>query len=225
MIQYLMDHIATEMIRSEHEHRDDAEQYPYYYKVKVLALMIGRKVSFDFLTHFKETNNSLGVITRSMQTIFMFSDLYVTFVEKADQPSILCNFLQEHYLNDKCESFFHVMFKCPDASARYSIGKMTSDLLNKAFRVVGICSEDGEKMYHPKVALLRTKIDEFMTACMLTLHDNEVRKCWSRLFNFYTMLQDIAAGGTYQTEYLLKKFEFVTELCDLMLQNKSPKRE
>ena len=39
------------------------------------------------------------------------------------------------------------------------------------------------------------------------------------------MLYDIAAGGIYQAEYLLKKPEFVTELCDHMLQNKSPKAE
>ena len=118
--------------------------------MKTLILMIGKKVTFDFMTHFKE-NNSMGPISRSMQSIFMFSDLYVTFVEKEDQSSILGEFIYENYIRDKCENFFYLMFKCPDASARYNIGKLTSDVINKAFRIVGICSEDGAKMYHPKV--------------------------------------------------------------------------
>lgn len=212
------------MIRFEHEYRNDKEYQQYFHKMKTLALMIGRKVSFDFLTHFKE-NVSMGNITRSMQTIFMFSDLYVTFVEKVNEPSIICHFIEEYYLSDRCDSFFNVMLKCPDASARYNIGKLTSDVVSKGFRVVGLCSEDGAKIYDPKVVQLRNKLNDFMTTCLVTLHDKESHKSWSRLLNFYTMLADIAIAGTYQTEYYLKKYDIVVEICDLMLQKKSPKAE
>ena len=62
-----------------------------------------------------------------------------------------------------------------------------------------------------------------MTSVIKVIHDREFHKSWTKLQNFYTMLYDIAVGGIYQAEYLLKKFEFVTELCDHMLQNLSPK--
>ena len=98
----------------------------------------------------------MGVITRSMSTIFLYSDWQYNFCgDKADEPSILCQFLQDYYIKDRCENFMHLMLKCPDATARYNIGKLTSELLNRSFKLVGQCSEDGEKRYHPKVTLLR----------------------------------------------------------------------
>ena len=62
-----------------------------------------------------------------------------------------------------------------------------------------------------------------MTACINIIQDRETHKNWSKLFNFYTMLSEIACGGVYQSEYFLKKFEIVTLLCDHMLQKLSPK--
>ena len=56
-----------------------------------------------------------------------------------------------------------------------------------------------------------------MTIVTMVLHDNDFLKSWTRLEHFYTMLYDIAVGGIHQAEYLLKKFEFVTDLCDHML--------
>ena len=115
----------------------------------------------------------MGVITRTMQTIFLYSDWQFDFCKKEDEPSILCSFLQDNYLNDKCGNFMHLMLKCPDATARYNIGKLTSELLNRCFKLVGQCSEDGEKKFHPKVTLLRQKIDEFMKIITMVLPDRE----------------------------------------------------
>ena len=37
------------------------------------------------------------------------------------------------------------------------------------------------------------------------------------------MIRDIGTQGRYQAEYLLKRSDIVVDLCDLMLQQKSPK--
>ena len=156
LIRHIIQHISNDLMRVELENRNDMEQKPYYYKMKKLALQIGQRISFDFLTHFKDERSSMGVITRSMSTIFLYSDWQYNFCgDKADEPSILCQFLQDYYIKDRCENFMHLMLKCPDATARYNIGKLTSELLNRSFKLVGQCSEDGEKRYHPKVTLLR----------------------------------------------------------------------
>ena len=37
------------------------------------------------------------------------------------------------------------------------------------------------------------------------------------------MIADIGAGGKYQADYLLKRGDSVVDLCDIILQQKSPK--
>ena len=69
LIRHIMQHISNDLMRVELENRNDTEQKPYYYKMKQLALQIGQRISFDFLTHFKDERSSMGVITRSMSTI------------------------------------------------------------------------------------------------------------------------------------------------------------
>lgn len=37
------------------------------------------------------------------------------------------------------------------------------------------------------------------------------------------MLMEIAKGGKSQTEYILENYDYVLEICDVMLGSKSPK--
>jgi hypothetical protein len=39
---------------------------------------------------------------------------------------------------------------------------------------------------------------------------------------YYEMLADIVTEGSYQIEYILKNFDMVTDICDLVLQDRSP---
>jgi hypothetical protein len=41
--------------------------------------------------------------------------------------------------------------------------------------------------------------------------------------NYFTMLLEIANGGKYQTLYMLENYNFVVDICDVMLGDKSPK--
>lgn len=36
-------------------------------------------------------------------------------------------------------------------------------------------------------------------------------------------MMDIAKGGSYQTQFILENFDFVVDICDIMLGQKSPK--
>lgn len=58
---------------------------------------------------------------------------------------------------------------------------------------------------------------------MCQLRDREVQKSWSKLSNYFTMLMEIAKGGKSQTEYILENYDYVLEICDVMLGSKSPK--
>jgi hypothetical protein len=58
---------------------------------------------------------------------------------------------------------------------------------------------------------------------MYKLHDPECQKNWSRLSNYFTFLLEIAVGGKYQTLYMLENYDFVVDICDVMLGDKSPK--
>jgi hypothetical protein len=58
---------------------------------------------------------------------------------------------------------------------------------------------------------------------MHKLLDPECHKNWSRLAQYFTLLLDIAQGGRYQTIYMLKNYDFVVDICDVMLGDKSPR--
>lgn len=69
-------------------HNYDLSYNKYFTKMHSAALQIGGKVMFDFLSHYNE-NSCLSFITDYMNTIFTFSDSWVNFVRKAEEPSII----------------------------------------------------------------------------------------------------------------------------------------
>lgn len=58
---------------------------------------------------------------------------------------------------------------------------------------------------------------------LFKLHEKECQSNWSRLVNYFTLLYEIGIGGKWQTLYLLKNYDYVVDICDVMLGDKSPK--
>jgi len=41
--------------------------------------------------------------------------------------------------------------------------------------------------------------------------------------NYFTLLMEVGMGGKHQTLYMLQNFDYVVDICDVMLGDKSPK--
>ena len=169
--------------------------------MKSMSLQIAQKVMFDFLTHFHE-NANMQPITEAMSSIFTFSDSYISFT-RLQEPSILCEFVQKYYIEDSCTYLFEILFNCPDVQARFNIASVTSGVINKLFRIVGVLSSKEDTKDNAKVVKAREFVDVFMNLVMPQLHERDSQRNWTRLVNFYTMIFDIGTGGRYETEYLL----------------------
>ena len=64
-----------------------------------------------------------------------------------------------------------------------------------------------------------------MDLVLNVIHTKDCQKNWTRLEQFFEMIRDICTGGKVQAEYLLSRGNgsIVVEICDLILQKKSPK--
>lgn len=94
----------------------------------------------------------MSAISDSMSSVLTFSDSYVGFTNKLEkEPSIICDFMEEHFIKDKCAYLYEVLFQCPDAQARRNVARTTSMVINKAFRILGICLENAENEQNAKV--------------------------------------------------------------------------
>ena len=64
-----------------------------------------------------------------------------------------------------------------------------------------------------------------MNLILKVIHLRDCQKNWARLEQFYDMIKDICTGGRAQAEYLLSRGDgsIIVEICDLILQRKSPK--
>ena len=80
-------------------HSYDVDYQQYFNRMNSITAKIGGKVMFDFLSHYSE-NNCLTYICDYMSTIFTFSDSWVSFVRKAEEPSILTEWIQRTLLDD-----------------------------------------------------------------------------------------------------------------------------
>ena len=187
-----------------------------------LALSIGRKVMFDFLSHYHE-NNCLSYINDYMSTIFTFSDSWVSFVRKEEEPSLINDWIDHTLLDDECTYFFHMMFNCPDNTARLYCGKVVANAVNKGFKILSVCSNNPAEKDHLKVLKLKSSLETFLTLCLEVIHKRDCQKNWPRLEQFYRMLEEICMGGKYQALFLLAKQSAVVDICDLIMQRKSPK--
>lgn len=152
-----------------------------------------------------------------------FTESYVNYCSTSRPTTILVDFIKKHYLEDGCKNFFELMFVCSDSSTRMYIARLTAKLVNRCFVIHGLCSENPKDAGCERLQVLYKTLDELMGFLMRKLMDTECHKNWSRLNNYFTLLLDIAQGGRYQTLYMLKNYNFVVDICDIMLQDKSPK--
>ena len=96
------------------------------------------------------------------------------------------------------------------------IGRITAKLVNRCFSIWGVLSE-GEHAEHPRTVELGGVLKELMGFIFNKLKDSDCHKNWSRLVNYFTLMMDIAKGGKYQTIHILENFDFVVDICDVML--------
>jgi hypothetical protein len=221
LVKLVLGHIVSECCLTEHRFGYDYRNEGHFHRMKDLSMQIGSKVMFDFLTHFYE-NATMHPIQDSMTSILTFSDSYVSFANESE-PSVILDCIQRTYLDDNCEYFFEIMFKCVDQQARDYIGKLTASVFNKAMRIYGICSQDPEQKDKPKVVQLGKMIDEFMTKCILVLQTKDFQKSWSRFKQYLEFLCQVGTGGSFQTQWLLSKFDIIADLLDFVMQDKSPR--
>jgi hypothetical protein len=172
LVKLILKHIASNLVYSSHTYA--YEYLKYFHRMKMFSLRIGYKVEYEFLTHYYE-NGAMSAISDSMSSIFTFSDSYVGFCNKLDkEPSIICDFMEEHFIKDKCAYLYEVLFQCPDATARSNIAKTTSMVINKAFRILGVCCETEEHSQNAKVLRLKALVHEFME---IMLNQMGTREC------------------------------------------------
>jgi len=157
-----------------------------------------------------------------MSSVIINSGSHISFTSQKQEPLIV-GFLKKHFLSDNCQGLFELLFQCPDSSSRLYIAKVVARLLNRAFAIWGVCSESEKDKDHHLVHELYKIIHEIMQTLLLKLHERDCQKNWSRLANYFTLLFEVGTGGRYQTEYFLKNFDYIVDICDVMLGSKSPK--
>lgn len=143
---------------------------------------------FELLAYFFH-NTSMSDINSHFGSIIMFCDSSY-HLDKGD-PSLICEFIEDTYLQDNCLEFFNIMFNCTDKTSRFYIGRMTSTVINKAF---SLCSEAKNKD-SPIVQELKAAAEKFLLININILSTSDCQKNWSRLENFLKMINEIGLGG------------------------------
>jgi len=222
LIKLVLKHISADLSMTQHVY--DLAYLPYFHRMHSAALKIGHKVMFDMLSHYSE-NGCLAHISDYMATMFTFSDSWINFVRKAEEPSLICQWIEDVLLEDRCAYFFHLMFHCPFDKARTHCGQVVANAVNKGFRILAALLEKPMEREHPKVQRLRTTLETFLNLATDVVFTRESQKNWVKLEQFYQMLAQISLGGRYQAELLLRRNNgsLVVELSDLIMQNRSPK--
>ena len=192
LVKLVLRHISADLSMTQRKY--PLEYGVHFHKMHSMALKIGQKVMFDFLSHYHE-NACLSHITDYMSTIFTCSDSWVGYVRKAEEPSIVAEWLQSTLLDDQCTYFFHLMFACPDQTARLYCGKIVASVVNKGFRILSMCEQKEEERDHPKVVRLRTILNDTMNLLLDVIHTRECQKNWARLEQYYRMLEEICNAG------------------------------
>ena len=107
LVKLILKHIASNLVYSSHTY--DYEYLKYFHRMKQFSLRIAHIVEYEFLTHYFE-NEAMSSISDSMSSIFTFSDSYVGFCNKLEkEPSIICDFMEEYFIKDKCAYLFEIV--------------------------------------------------------------------------------------------------------------------
>ena len=142
LIKLLLRHISSELCMTQHKY--DLDYLPNFYKMNKAALKIGHKIVFEFLSHYQE-NSVLNYINGYLQTILNACDSWVSFVRRAEQPSIVNDWIDEVLLKDNCASFLDIMLNCPSEVPRKHCGEIISKAVVGALRIVEVCEMNPEQ--------------------------------------------------------------------------------
>jgi len=209
-IKLTLKHVAKDVLYSAHKY--SYEFISVFDNIKKQSLLITRKAILDMLSCFL-LNTSINDITESCISIINFSDSAPLIKREGHcQSSILVPFARETFLEDKGQSFFEIMFSCTDKSARFYLAKFTSGLVNRLFKIYDETDDKGIEQ------LLRDILSLFIEA----VKSPDCAKNWSRFDQYFKMLCDIAYGGLWQVDFMLREFNTIVILIDFMLNDKSP---
>ena len=101
--------------------------------------------------------------------------------------------------------------------AKDNIAKTTTRVLSKAIKIVALYEDDEERN---KIFVFNelSKVTSEVVSCIFNeIKSRVTHKNWNRMERYYEMLADIVTEGPYQTEYILKNFDMITDICDLVL--------
>ena len=220
-IQALLRHITATVLDLEDDAPEDA--LTVFRPIQAAVLEIGEKVVFDMLTHSERDTFSKSICS-SMRSIFSFSDPVADFGKDPSTPSLLLEYLKKNYLSDQCAYFFRVMYESnANKNAKDHIARTTARAVCKAIKILSRCADEPARMESPLVQELSEVTDQVVSLLFNALKTRESQKNWNRMEDYHEMLADIGTEDAPQAEYLLSKFDIVTDLCDLVMQSASPK--
>jgi hypothetical protein len=109
------------------------------------------------------------------------------------------------------------MFKCPDKTTRFYLGRATSYAANRLWSIASSVEKAGIE-----VEGLEEFITSFMDMLFGLVGEDVCNKNWQRFEQFFKCLADISKGGILQVNYMVNKIDAVKILVDFMLCNDSP---
>lgn len=196
------------------------EYWQWIDRLKAISLDIGHRVTFDLLARFQNKTNNKE-IADSLCNVLVFTESHITYCSN-NATSLLVNYIRKYYLEDGCKNFFDVCFTCSELSTRMQVVNVTQKLVDRAFDIYGnlLLSKHSE---HPRTVELGSVVTELMGFLFNKLTDRECHKNWSRLENYFTLLFYIVSTNEFACAHVLRNFNFVVDICDVMLGQKSPK--
>jgi hypothetical protein len=159
LIKMILEHISKDLIGNQT--CNEPEYVEQLRNTKLLALNIGRKTIFDFLSHYAK-NSLFSNLSESICKILESTDSPDSFLE--NDTSAVELFIRQTFMNDHMQYFFKLMFKCTDQTSRYYAAKVSSSYLVQAFSIIQNNDRSQEK-----VAALYDSTSEILTQSFLKL--------------------------------------------------------
>lgn len=110
-----------------------AHRYDYAYQknfdlLKEEALQLSNTIMFDMLSYY-DKNTVLSSIASDTASIITFCDSGIAL--KGGKNSIVAQFAQKLFIDDKSTHLLYIMFTCTDSTARNCIGVFTSRVITR----------------------------------------------------------------------------------------------
>ena len=90
MVKQILEHISTTIVSSQHTYKFD--YYHWFDKLKQLSLVIGHKITFEFLARFNE-KKQLQPIVEALCSILVFTESYVSYTTTSRPTTMMVDFI------------------------------------------------------------------------------------------------------------------------------------